>query len=772
MRKIELLAPAGSLDILKAAVDMGADAVYLGLEDFNARINATNFTFDDLLEGINYAHLRSSLIYLTCNTLIKDDEFPLCEDMIIKSYQMGVDAFIIQDIGLVYYLANKYPDIPIHCSTQMNIYSNDDFEALANLNICRVVLPRELSVEEIKARTERAQSQGIETEVFVQGAACISYSGLCLMSAMNKSGTRSGNRGLCAQPCREEYSIYHNDKIIKTGHLLSSKDRSALSFLPMLIKSGVASLKIEGRMRDIDYVRNTVRVYRTAIDSYYDKSFDDNLIRRLNQELLVSFNRGGSFTSQYLSSTKDSNQMSGEYVGKYGIKIGFIRLIDSRNGKLRFNSKSSIVPSKGDYLSIRRDNKEILSFPIGKIFESGEFYDCKGVHPDSMKKLLIGDEVYLMNHSFDVSKSSFKKTHINISINITDSTISLVSTIIDGINKGLNTSYECHLLDEYMNHPLDKNRIDDSLRKTGNTPFIVDEIIWKGNTSASISIALLNDMRRQLLSSLETFIINNNARTISEQKHFITTNKTSAISDLSSIYYFPSVNSIKGDLRRDSDLYAFSIYDFINESTRSRIIDFVLSSNKKIVIVLPNFIHDNSDAKFMSTISRIKKELGDSFLAVMDSDLLSSRNYKELGLKHFVSPGANIFNKNSILFAANHVDAFMVSYELPSEDLYSILKTIKTFNVPIIVHSGGFIPWMSSDHCFLGENKSKCNLCSTNQIYSLKMKVNDDKDLVVLTHNEDCSSEIWGPNKDNSSNDICELISDLGYNIVSFYSEI
>ena len=200
MERIELLAPAGNLRILKAAVDAGADAVYCGLTVFNARINAENFTLGQFEEGVDYAHARSSRVYLTVNTLVSDSEREdLCE-VVAKACEAGADGLIVQDIAVLKMLRQAFPDVRINASTQMNIYSRDEFKELARLGVNRVVLPRELSMDEISSRVHLAARYGIDCEVFAHGAVCVCASGLCLFSAMNKGGTRSGNRGTCAQP--------------------------------------------------------------------------------------------------------------------------------------------------------------------------------------------------------------------------------------------------------------------------------------------------------------------------------------------------------------------------------------------------------------------------------------------------------------------------------------------------------------------------------------------------------------------------------------------
>ena len=303
MKKPELLAPAGSMNMLRAAIDAGADAVYLGLDQYNARMHAENFTLETLREALDYAHLRNSKVYITLNTLIDDDEMMDAVELALAAYMKGVDAFLVQDKGLASYLAEHLPQIPLHASTQMNVFSLSHSEEMKKLGMKRVVLPRELSMDEIRARAELFHDNDIEVEVFVHGAMCVCYSGLCLFSAMNKSGSRSGNRGSCAQPCRQSYQLWDGNrevaasgKPIRTGKLLSPKDQSALPYLRELMDLGVDSLKIEGRMRDEQYVTAVVSAYRKMIDAIYENKDSKEVLEQVRNDLLITFNRGGSFS--------------------------------------------------------------------------------------------------------------------------------------------------------------------------------------------------------------------------------------------------------------------------------------------------------------------------------------------------------------------------------------------------------------------------------------------------------------------------------------------
>lgn len=268
----ELLAPAGSELSLHSAVDAGADAIYFGVSQFSARAKADNFTTDQLGMVSDYCHARGAKAYLAVNTLIYDREISDAMETIRKAYVEGIDAVIIQDKGLCSLVRKTFSDLPIHASTQMNVHNKDSFLLAQDMGISRWVLPREYSREDIAASVKYSKDRNIGTEVFVHGAHCVSFSGICLFSAMNKSGLRSGNRGDCAQPCRESYSISDSSRRIAEGALFSIKDRSLYSYLYDLVQLGVDSLKIEGRMRSPEYVHTVVSIYRKTLDLLFERA--------------------------------------------------------------------------------------------------------------------------------------------------------------------------------------------------------------------------------------------------------------------------------------------------------------------------------------------------------------------------------------------------------------------------------------------------------------------------------------------------------------------
>ena len=282
---IELLAPAGSMEALRAAVQNGANAVYLGCGTFNARQSAKNFTPQTLVEAIKYCHIRGVAVHLTLNTLVSDRELDECEELIRHAATSGIDAFIVQDLGVLQMCRRIAPSVPVHGSTQMTVHNLQGVQLCAAFGMSRVVLSRELNREEIRYICKNSP---IEIEVFAHGALCMSYSGQCYMSAV--IGQRSGNRGRCAQPCRQCYGYSRREN----RHPLSLKDNCLVSYLRELEVMGVASLKLEGRMKRPEYVASVTDVYRKALDT-------DAVTKPMMEELLTAFNRQG-FTDGYYTS--------------------------------------------------------------------------------------------------------------------------------------------------------------------------------------------------------------------------------------------------------------------------------------------------------------------------------------------------------------------------------------------------------------------------------------------------------------------------------------
>ena len=358
-----------------------------GWKLFNARINADNFNDEELLEGVAYAHLRGAKLYVTMNTLLSDKELPEALDYAQWLYENGVDALILQELSLAQLIKKRIPDMDIHLSTQGAIYNIEGVKAAKKLGFSRVVLARELGLEEIKAITEEKL---LDIEVFVHGALCICYSGQCQMS--NEIGGRSGNRGCCAQPCRLPYSVYQEDltqkgrlkKINHVPYVLSPKDLCTIEHLDKLSQAGVASLKIEGRMKSPEYVAIVTGIYRKYLDLYKEKG-NYTVEDKDMEALLQIFNRGG-FNEGYLFSNPGKDLMSGMLPKHQGVYLGSVgQVLKQKRNKGKGASLITIKLEKnlsmGDIIEVR--NKNLTSATV-TYMEKGKSH---------LKKASAGDVV-------------------------------------------------------------------------------------------------------------------------------------------------------------------------------------------------------------------------------------------------------------------------------------------------------------------------------------------------------------------------------------------
>ena len=359
--QVELLAPAGNMAALHAAVAGGADAVYLGLETFNARRGADNFTLETLREACDFAHLRGVSIYVAMNTIILPDEVGEALECVRQAYRAGADGFIVQDIGLAAEISRTLPEASLHLSTQMNTHNLAGVRAAARLGAERITLAREVSLDEIALLCAAAAEEGMEVEVFAHGALCVCYSGQCFMSSM--IGGRSANRGMCAQACRLPYEL-QNKALQKSlpspgDHLLSPQDLCTVDRVDDLVAAGVASLKIEGRMKSPEYVFAVTSVYRKALDAALAK--ENAAITDADRDRLTdAFSRG--FTTAYLDGKRGNDIMSYQRPNNRGLFLG--RVDEVRDGAAYLKSAHALT--EGDVLEFwtRKGNGTLTLGPV------------------------------------------------------------------------------------------------------------------------------------------------------------------------------------------------------------------------------------------------------------------------------------------------------------------------------------------------------------------------------------------------------------------------
>nr|MBF0221465.1 U32 family peptidase [Desulfobulbaceae bacterium] len=485
--QLELLAPAGNAEIGMAAIDHGADAVYIGAPQFSARAQAGR-SIDEIAELIQYAHLFHARVYVALNTILTDQEIPQALDIIGSVDAIGADGLIIQDVGLLEF---DLPPIPLIASTQMHIMTAEKVKFLEEVGFDKVVLARELSLEQIASI--RAQTS-VELETFVHGALCVSYSGQCYMSQF--ACGRSANRGLCAQPCRHSYTLKDGDgkTIVSDKHLLSLKDMNRSASIADLVGAGVSSFKIEGRYKDIDYVKNTTASYRLALDRFiegdkdYCRASSGSCSFAFQPDLERTFNRG--YTSHYLTGGREkpaslgTPKSTGQFIGKVeglGHDYFQIRKHDLQNGDglCFFTKKETLAGCRVD---------QVLN---GKVY------------PNKMQDIALGTGIF-RNFDFVFSrllKQSFHCRTIAVDMEFVQEQGDICLKIKD--EDGVAVEYWCEALFEEARDPVRaRTNIETQLVRTGETPFRVVQVAIYPKLPGFMPLSLLNDIRRQALAML------------------------------------------------------------------------------------------------------------------------------------------------------------------------------------------------------------------------------------------------------------------------------
>lgn len=518
----ELLAPAGGMEQLKAAVENGADAVYMGGKLFNARINAANFTDEEIREAVTYAHLRGAKLYVTMNTLIKDRELEDALKYAKTLYEDGVDALIIQDLGFAELIRNHFPEWSLHLSTQGTIFNVEGVRAAKKLGFSRVVLARELTLEQIK---EITALNLLEVEVFSHGALCVCYSGQCQMS--REIGGRSGNRGECAQPCRLPYTVCSQKggevkELTEPYFALSPKDLCTIEQLGALAEARVTSLKIEGRMKTPEYVAIVTGIYRKYLDLYEKQgsyTVEPSDLHDLNQ----IFNRG-SFTEGYLNRNPKKNLMSGDlskhqgiYIGKVAKNSNTLRAENRQRGLVTIQLEQDL--SVGDGIEIRnkelpgnlvtfmkqKDNKIALAGK-GQIVTVG-YIDGNMTAGDKVYKITDKSLMQKARASYEGKSGTTEKNLRKMGVCFQFSAgLELPITLKAEDEEGNIVTKELPERPERaINKALTSETIEAQLSKTGGTPFRLLDCKVELDDDISIPLSKINELRRLVLEELEAY---------------------------------------------------------------------------------------------------------------------------------------------------------------------------------------------------------------------------------------------------------------------------
>ena len=480
--KKELLSPAGDMESLLEAIHNGADAVYLAMKSFGARKFAKNFSKEEIIEAIKLCHLYGVRIYVTMNTLVKESEVEDFLEQVKYLHINGVDAIIMQDFGMISLVRKMYPNLEIHASTQANNSSLDTIKMFYEMGVKRVVVSRELTLEEIKQI-----NFPIEIETFIHGALCICYSGNCLMSSM--IGTRSGNRGECAGSCRLKYALKDNDKTSPYEYLLSTKELNTSTKFSSLLNSNITSFKIEGRMKSAEYVGFITKFYRNIIDN---KNIN---LKEETEKLKVLFNRkfteGNLFKTDDLMNTKSPNHIGIEIgkvlevTNKY-IKIKLTKELNQEDG-IRFNESNSGMIVNFLYDKNMKLTNSVKANDIAYIDNKVDLKRKDTIYKTIDKKLVDSLKKYDLK-KIPVKYKVIAKCGSNLSIKISDGENEIIK--------------EGSPIEKSKTSPITKERIEIQLKKLGNTPFITNDINIEMDNDIFISIGEINEIRRYLTNSL------------------------------------------------------------------------------------------------------------------------------------------------------------------------------------------------------------------------------------------------------------------------------
>ncbi len=671
---MELLAPAGNKESFYVALSSGANAIYVGGKSFSARAYANNFTIEELEECVKYAHLNDVLVYVAVNTLLFESEINECIKECEKYINIGVDAFIVQDLGLVSILHRMFPSFPLHASTQMNVNSLEQALKLKEMGIKRIVLARETPIETIKEIKEKTK---IEIEVFVHGALCVSESGRCLMSSF--IGDRSGNRGKCAQPCRMKGNLVSNS-LKKEGYILSTKDLCTINYIDELKKEGIDSLKIEGRMKGIEYIHIVTSYYRKIIDG---AKFD---LDKCILDFKTVFNR--EFTKGYMfneSQTKVLNQKSSSHQGIVLGKVSkitknsfFIVLKNELNihDGLKFKSlengfllthfklKGNDVyeAKKGDYVEIITKEKNIK---VGDILLK------------TKSSLLEKEAVKYLSkiNKKDIKGYFYASKEDGLSLTLLDGDIQYTSTIKIKLDKSINSFTS-------------KQDIFDRLKKSDKYPFDLKELDFEIEPGLFYPNKLLNELRRKAYQGL---FIEKQKRENKYQKNEV---------NLYNINKIETHNKPICCVNNEKQLNVCINYDF----------DYI-------------FVNSIELFKKYKTIDKRIKLINDSNILKNECDLFLSNYISNKNC--IISPYGNITNSNSLELCYKYdCKGVTLSYEVSYKNACEIKNSfINKYNmIPNIYYPiYGYIELMSLKSCpiasALKKDNIKCGMCKKERFY-------------------------------------------------------
>ena len=734
----ELLVPAGDFDCVRAGVQNGADCIYFGANLFSARASAKNFSLDELSQAVRYCKLRNVKTNLTLNTLITDDEFSDAVKVAEVAYKCGVDAIIVQDLGLAKFLIKNFPGIEIHGSTQMSVHNLEGVLELQKLGFSRVVLSREVPINEIEYIRNNCN---IDLEIFIHGALCISYSGQCLFSSL--VGGRSGNRGKCAQPCRLPYELLECDnsqeKLIDKGFLLSSRDLCSLEYLPKLVSLGVNSFKIEGRMKTPEYVATVTKIYRKYIDlalsgDYYVIDPADK------KELLQVFNRGG-FSDGHLSSNPNHNLIYPEKPNNIGLYLGNVSNYNANKGHITLKLNDSI--SVGDSISIDGEtgkytvselivkNANFKNASSGNIVKLGRM---KGnIKPGAKVFKLSSKE--LVEHASKTFADNCENKKIPVSCYISIKNNKPIKIILEAHSlpfyDNISVEFTSDIVPEKsINSPITKERIENQLNKLGNTPYVFSKIDIDLDENLHInSISSLNNIRRIAISMLEEKVLNKFLANRQSNVNIVDKFDNQKVEDFKTIGN-RKISLLLENINEDYDYTKIEGIDNIYIPLKFLIAKkyskqlLKLSNKFNLFVYMPTIIKPNYKNLLLNNLDTILATFSvKGFVVSNISGFELLRKYIYSNNYIFISNYTmNIFNSYTI----RELQDIGINVITPSVELNKniLQKLCSNSSLPVELIAYGRNVLMNSSYCLLGKSNKcypDCKMrCSNNLKYYLK----------------------------------------------------
>ncbi len=668
MEKMELLSPAGSFSALKQAVFNGADAVYLGIKQFNARNNIEGFNLESLKEAVNFAHLYNVKVYLAINILFKDEELFNAANLIVQSNNVGVDAFIVQDIGLANIIHKTYPNIKLHASTQLAIHNLEGALEAEKIGFTRVVLARETTLSEIKRIKQYSK---IELEFFAHGALCVSFSGNCYMCSHLKN--KSGNRGECLQFCRLKYDLFDGSDILNSGYLLSAKDICMINYIKQLKDAGIDCLKIEGRARRDFYVAVATNIYSKVMNN-------DTLSQSDMFNLKLAFNR--EFTPAYLNGNQN---IISQIQGHNGEFIGSVKRVNlgKKFNEIFIDTKYQLHPKST--LKFVNNGKEIASINAVDIKKQNNLLKITTTNNNILK----GSEVRILsdaNLEEELLKTN-KKHPILVEISSINNKMLLVNI---GVND-TKYQYEYNVLQLAKNQPVGKLDFINSFNKSN----IFNPQITVNVGNVFVAKSIINEVRRDIYSKLEeqlceNYLIENNLQKVNPIKKLPTIKK--AVKQKISISTFDTLSQTSlGNLDK-SDIFVYDpeIYAFNEiENLQNHL------PNKKFYLNLPNF----ATAEDLKELQTIVKKLK---LGVVANNIYAL----EFDAPKIAGGFLNVYNSYTVNFFQEKGINIFYSKELTPKEIEAISHKTGAVVLQDKKH------YMTLRHCpikqFIGGNCSNC----------------------------------------------------------------